>query len=349
MDKVSIVIGLYNVSSFLKEKKLSCILQQTYSDIEIILVNDGSTDDTLAVCEELAATDNRIVIVNKENGGLGSARNKGLEMAIGTFVWFYDVDDEAEATLIEKNVQWMNDYQTDLNIFGYRCITPYLGLVEHVQFKQHLINDNDALKAIFIDELLMVPNGNGFAWNKFYRKSFIDKYLLRFGNQRIQQDEVFNLQIYPKVNRVYISSEMLYHYFVYSRGNTRSFFIKDRFEIHLSIFEHLKEFFIRWGLKDDKLKPYLYKRFYGGIESTILFNTFHPDAPYTFAEKRKVVNRVLDTEATKQCLDYMQHNGGLGIEQRCYLYVFARHSFMGIVFLRHLFCGLRKVKRLLYF
>ena len=119
MDKVSIIIGLYNVASFLKEKRLSCILNQTYSNIEIILVNDGSIDETQVICEELHAVDNRIIIVNKPNGGLGSARNAGLDAATGDYIWFYDVDDEAELDLIEKNVRWMQTYQTDLNIFGY--------------------------------------------------------------------------------------------------------------------------------------------------------------------------------------------------------------------------------------
>ena len=138
MDKVSIIIGCYNVSNWLKEKKLSCILNQTYSNIEIILVNDGSTDDTLTICNSLKEIDNRIVIINKENGGLGSARNAGLDRASGDYIWFYDVDDEAEPDLIKKNVSWMSQYQTDLNIFGYWCITPSQHLTQEIKFKERI-------------------------------------------------------------------------------------------------------------------------------------------------------------------------------------------------------------------
>lgn len=344
MDKVSIIIGLYNVASFLKEKRLSCILNQTYSSIEIILVNDGSTDETQVICEELHAVDNRIIIINKPNGGLGSARNAGLDAATGDYIWFYDVDDEAELDLIEKNVRWMQTYQTDLNIFGYYCITPHLQTTEEVRFKERKIIDNLSLKSIFIDELLFVPNGNGFAWNKFYRKSFIDKHQIRFGNQRIQQDEVFNLQFYPLLEKVYISSELLYHYYIYNTGNTRSKFIKNRYEIYLSIFNKLKDFAIRWNLQDKRLEKYTYQRFYAGIENVILFNTFHPDSGYSLQEQKKEILRILNLASTKECLMYMKQNQHFGLEQRMYLKAYTHQAFYQILCLKKISKLLRDMK-----
>ena len=345
MDKVSIIIGLYNVASFLKEKRLSCILNQTYSNIEIILVNDGSIDETQVICEELQAKDNRIIIVNKPNGGLGSARNAGLDAATGDYIWFYDVDDEAELDLIEKNVRWMQTYQTDLNIFGYYCITPHLHTTEEVHFKERKIIDNSSLKSIFIDELLFVPNGNGFAWNKFYRKSFIDKHQIRFGNQRIQQDEVFNLQFYPLLEKVYISSELLYHYYIYNTGNTRSKFIKDRYEIYLSIFNKLKDFTVRWNLQDKRLEKYTYQRFYAGIENVILFNTFHPDSGYSLQEQKKEILRILNLASTKECLMYLNQNLHFGLEQRMYLRTYTNQSFYQILCLKKISKLLRDIKQ----
>ena len=180
--KVSIIIGCYNVSKWLKDKSLSCILNQSYKNIEILLVNDGSTDDTLSACNHLKGIDDRIIVISKENGGLGSARNTGLDHAKGDYVWFYDVDDEVELDIIEKNVLWMDQYKTDLNIFGYWCITPLQNLTQEVSFNKRLISNNQELKSIFVDELLLVPNGNGFAWNKFYRRSFLEDHHSRFGN-----------------------------------------------------------------------------------------------------------------------------------------------------------------------
>ena len=88
----------------------------------------------------------------------------------------------------------------------------------------------------FVD--LFVLNMNGFPWNKFYRKSFLNKYGIKYENQRIQQDEVFNLKVYKRLEKAFISSEILYTYYIYSNGNTRSRFIYDRFDIYKSVRQH---------------------------------------------------------------------------------------------------------------
>lgn len=302
---VSIIICLYNVASFLQKKKLACILQQTYWNLEIILVDDGSTDNTYRLCEDLKKSDPRIRLVRKTNGGLGSARNAGLDEAQGDYVWFYDVDDEADIRLVEKNIYWMETYGSDMNIFGYHCITPHLHLSEEVRFKEQEIHDNTTLKSIFVDELLFVPNGNGFAWNKFYRRSFIEKYGFRFGNQRIQQDEGFNLQFYPLLNNVYISSELLYTYYIYNNGNNRSKYIPDRISIYISVYNQFQSFITTWGLQDKRLEEYTYRRLYAGMETSILFNTFHPDTHKNLSEQKKEILNILNKKEITQCLDFI--------------------------------------------
>lgn len=343
--KVSIILGLYNVSSFLKKKRLSCLLSQTYSNLEIILVNDGSTDDTFDLCRSLASEDDRIVLLSKPNGGLGSARNMGLDAASGEYVWFYDVDDDAELDLVEKNVSWMLKYQVDLIVFGYWCITPSQNLIQEVYFNDRLISDNQQLKSIFVDELLLVPNGNGFVWNKFYRRSFIESNHLRFGNQRIQQDEVFNLCIYPIIDKVYISRDLLYHYFVYNSGNTRSYFIPNRINIYLSIYQHFKEFVDSWKIGDTRVIDYAMERLYGGIESTLLFNLFHPDAPKSVKDKKNTFLSVLNLGDVKDCLEYIKNNKKYSIERALYLNCFLSDSFYLMALLHYSFSFMRMIKR----
>ena len=191
--KVSIIIGLFNVSKYLEEKRLSCILQQTWSDLEILLINDGSTDNTPHICQELAKEDARIRLINKPNGGLGSARNAGLDAATGEFVWFYDVDDDVELDLVEKNVRWMRAFAVDMTVFGMFFTYPDTCYTETSHFKDRLFTSNEELKARFVKDLFLIPNGNGFVANKFYRRDFIERDHTRFGWQRIQQDELFNL------------------------------------------------------------------------------------------------------------------------------------------------------------
>lgn len=342
---VSIIICLYNVASFLQKKKLACILQQTYWNLEIILVDDGSTDNTYQLCEELKISDPRIRLVRKTNGGLGSARNAGLDEVQGDYVWFYDVDDEADIRLVEKNIYWMETYGSDVNIFGYHCITPHLHLSEEVRFKEREIHDNATLKSIFVDELLFVPNGNGFAWNKFYRRSFIEKYGFRFGNQRIQQDEGFNLQFYPLLNNVYISSELLYTYYIYNNGNNRSKYIPDRINIYISVYNQFQSFTTTWGLQDKRLEEYTYRRLYAGMETSILFNTFHPDTHKNLSEQKKEILNILNKKEITQCLDFIGRYP-MKIEQRLFYRVYKRKFFLGIIFYKGVFRTLRKIKKL---
>lgn len=342
---VSVIIGLFDVSRFLEEKRLGCILNQTWKDLEIILVNDGSTDSTRQICGELAASDSRIVIVDKPNGGLGSARNAGLDAASGEFVWFYDVDDEVEPELVEKNVRWMEEFGTDLIIFGNEFIYPDTGRVETTGFKERLLESNDALKSVFMDEILLVPNGNGFVWNKFYRREFIERCGGRFGEQRIQQDELFNLKLYPSVRRVFVSPEILYHYYIYSSGNNRSRYIPDRIAVYESIFDGICELKDKWNLEDVRLESYAYKRFYQGIDNSILFNTFHKDAPSGCKWRRQEVRGILSRPKVENCLDYVANNNGFTLEGKLFFEAYRHKCFPVICFFRAVSRGLRRIKR----
>lgn len=102
---VTIAIAAYNVEKYLRTG-IKDIQDQTYSNLEIILVDDGSTDGTSEICDELAKEDSRIRVFHKENGGLGSARNVGIDNAQGEFIYFFDVDDSLEKSFISDSVQY---------------------------------------------------------------------------------------------------------------------------------------------------------------------------------------------------------------------------------------------------
>lgn len=342
--KVSIVIGLFNVSKYLEEKRLSCILNQSWRDLEILLINDGSIDNTPEICQELEKEDARIRLINKPNGGLGSARNAGLDTATGEFVWFYDVDDDVELDLVEKNVRWMQEYKADMTIFGMTYTYPDTGNTETSHFKNRLLNSNEELKACFVNDLFLVPNGNGFVINKFYRRDFLERVGARFGWQRIQQDELFNLQLYPRVNRLYLSSERLYHYFIYSSGNNRSRYIPDRILIYESIFDGITRFQEEWNIIDRRMVEAAYKRLYQGIDLSVLFNTFHPDAPSSRKWKREEILGVLSRPKVLRCLDYFTKHNEFNIEGKLFLRAYNERSYLQIRFLRSLFQTLRRIK-----
>lgn len=117
-NKVSIIIPVYNAEKHIS-KCIESLTNQTYKEIQIILINDGSTDKSGQICEAYAEKDNRIIVIHKENGGVSSARNIGLENSTGYYIMFVDSDDWIEEDAIKRLMQVQNKYSYDLIMFGY--------------------------------------------------------------------------------------------------------------------------------------------------------------------------------------------------------------------------------------
>ncbi|MFH4455588.1 glycosyltransferase [Vibrio alginolyticus] len=301
--KVTVIIGAYNVANFLESKRLSCILNQTYQNLEIILVNDGSTDNTAALCDDLAKQDSRIHVVHKKNGGLGSARNAGLDHATGDYIWFYDVDDEASLELVEKNVKIVSQHNVDLCVFGFNVITEETNEREKISFNEQLLTSNQALKSAYMDVFVHSKHGNGFNWNKFYNRAFLIKHKIRFGDQRIQQDEVFNIQLYPYLERAYILPEALYDYNIVVSGNTRSRYIAERLDIFIDIHKRLKDFAKNWL---DNRKDYINIidfRLYSGLINVFEFNLNHNDCPLSYSQKSNYIRAALKNDRVNKVVN----------------------------------------------
>lgn len=343
MPTVSIISGIYNVSSFLKKWRLKDILGQSFQDWELILVDDGSTDDSGVICDEFAKIDSRIRIVHKENGGLGSARNSGLEVAQGEFVWFFDVDDEVDLQLLDYCVEEIRRRNVDLLIFGVRVITPQYNSSEDIILHERLVESNNQLKNCYLDDILFVKHGNGFVCNKFYRRAFLEKYNLRFGNQRIQQDEVFNLVAYKFLDRAYISPKVLYYYYIYEKGNNRSRFIPNRFEIYVSIREHFDELKEYWDIRDKRLDDYLKSRFYANVDQTLRFNLMHKDCHWSKAEKEAEMKRVLNHPYAMESIEWKKKNMK-GIEDKVYFYAYTHFNLALLSISSKSFNCMRKLK-----
>lgn len=345
-SKVSIIVGCYNVSKWLRMGRLNDIYNQTYRNWELILVDDGSTDETPTLLDTEAEKDSRIRVIHKENGGLGSARNVGLDVASGDYIWSFDVDDRVEPNCIEYCVTTAEENDYDVVMFGFYVETPSLGTKEVVRLTETVINSNTELSRVYLDRILFVPNGNGFFWNKFYKRSFLEKYKLRFENQRIQQDEVFNLKVYHYLDKAYVSSDVLYTYYIYNNGNTRSRFIPNRFDIYKSVRHHFDELKKYWNLKDKRLDDYLNKRFYQSVMACLLFNLTHPKSTFTKQQAKVEINRVMDDPLTIEAFDYARKNI-TGIEQRLYRKACKSKSLLQIRILTGMFSSLRKVHNLL--
>ena len=306
---VTVAIAAYNVENFI-ENGIQSVFRQTYENIEIILVDDGSTDRTPSLCDSIAKCDSRVRVYHKKNGGLGSARNVGIDNAKGDFIYFFDVDDYIEPNLIEENVRMAQEKNVDLIIFGYYARYSNEEKEELITLPEHEIHTNDKLKEVYTQDLLWLKHGNGFAWNKFYRISFLKKYNFHFGNQRIQQDEPFNMQLYMKLNHVYISPKAYYHYVLYVNTNAGSRYLPGKENVIEDVYHKFMTFYDNWGLNDNRVFEYIENRFLTGMFGVVTENYYHPNCPLTKSEKRQKIDSVFRREDVISVLEERKINCG---------------------------------------
>lgn len=212
MNKVSIIIPVYNISEYV-DQAVESACEQTYQNIEIILVDDGSTDSSPKKCDTWAAKDDRIIVIHKENGGLSDARNKGLDIASGDYVYFLDGDDYISPELVSTCVYYMNK-GSDLVAFQNDIVYED-GVVKHRTLRkiEYDIRDNADRGRYYIEALLYWTIG-WEAWNRMFRRSLIEKYGIRFeDNKKIfAEDLYFSLCYCLHVRNIKCIGDRLYFY-----------------------------------------------------------------------------------------------------------------------------------------
>ena len=202
--KVSIIIPVYNVEKYLPFCIESCI-NQTLKELEIILVNDGSTDNSLAICEKYAKSDSRIKVINKQNEGVSVARNIGIEAAQGEYIQFTDADDWLAPCALEHSYKIGQDNCADIIYFGFNQIEKGESFSKNIEILTRLGQDCSNL---FELQWLTFT-----IWDKLYKKDFINKNNIRFiAGLKTAEDGVFNLSCVFQNPRQVFLPECLYNY-----------------------------------------------------------------------------------------------------------------------------------------
>lgn len=215
MDKkISVIVPIYKVERYLKQC-VDSIIAQTYYNLEIILVDDGSPDNCGAICDEYVEKDPRIKVIHKENGGLSDARNAGLDIMTGEYVGFVDSDDWIEPDMYEKLLENMIRFNSDMSFGGVADELERDGVVITLKvsdygsepFAESSVN---AMKRYFL--------GSWAAWDKLYRVSLFDT--IRYPKGEINEDEAIVLHLLNQCQTVCYTSDICYHYM--KRENSRS-------------------------------------------------------------------------------------------------------------------------------
>lgn len=305
MPYFSIIVGIYNVEIFFI-RGISQLLKQSFNDFEIILVDDGSTDNSPTLCDEWALKDSRIIVKHKKNGGLGSARNVGLELARGKYIWSFDMDDMIDADVLERLHHFTLNSQAEVLCFGYTEYNKEYNIFSSYEFNPISCTSNEEVRSIYVDNLLGLKFNNGFFWNKLYLREFIENNHLRFGDEYIQQDELFNLKVYRLVNHLELIPGIYYHYIVYKTGNNGSRYIPQRFEIVSSVRNSFLQLYDYWKLNDNRMLEYIYKRYFNGILLVLNYNLFHPDSHLTSSKRKDKISAILNNNLTQDCISQME-------------------------------------------
>ena len=242
--KISIIVPVYKVEKYL-EKCLDSIIKQTYKNLEIILVDDGSPDSCGKICDEYAAKDNRVVVIHKENAGVARARNSALDIATGDYISFIDSDDWMAEDAYEYFVNNLERYKADC-VVG-RCQMVYdkndvleYGEKESVEIK--CMTSSGAMKEVL--------NGGSAIWNRLFKKKIFDN--LRFPVDRINDDEVTVLHAYAGCNRVVFLNQYTYYYRIRANSITTSTFSMRKVDVFYNAKDNMEY------ISKERQKLYIY-------------------------------------------------------------------------------------------
>lgn len=207
---ISIIVPIYNTEKYLSEC-IDSILAQSYTDFEVLLVDDGSTDKSGEICDEYAKTDSRVRVFHKANGGVSSARNVGLDNAQGEWVCFVDSDDTIPMDTLDSYASSISD-NTDLVMSAYEVRNESGEIIrKYTKYDDRLFSQCDFLKEMYARR---IEEYQGYIWNKLFRRSVIELYKLRFNEDIVfNEDRLFIVQFVCKtVNPIFFLNHVTYSY-----------------------------------------------------------------------------------------------------------------------------------------
>lgn len=279
-ELISIIVPVYNVSKYL-ERCISSIINQSYQNIEIILINDGSTDNSGEICNKYSLLDNRIKVIHKTNGGLSDARNCGIKNSSGDYIMFIDSDDVVNFNIVECLYNIIIKYDTDISICD--CV--------HCYSDDIIFSNSNAIKSFksneAICELLYQKSFLVSSWGKLFTRKCFDNVL--FPVNLIFEDSAIMYKIFNQVDKIVYTDAKLYAYMHRENSITTAKFSKKDCDI-LKICNEMMEYFSN---SDDNIKKAV-KSYCSSAALRIYLNAPRND---------------LYNDEINICIDYLKQNG----------------------------------------
>lgn len=272
--KVSIIVPVYNVEKYLR-RCIDSLVEQSYLNLEILLVDDGSTDESLIICTEYEAKDSRIRVFHKENEGLGLTRNYGIERAEGEYLTFVDSDDY----LTKDAIEWMVSKVIESDADIVTANTYYKNEELKVMLPERLYTGSE-IKEVLVTHMMgnyakRIDAISYTATAKLFKKKIFDENNLRFPSERrlIWEDLAFSTEAYPLCEKVYISHKPIYYY-CFNEGSLTHTYRQNKLELVMVLYCYMKEKIKKLNLPDEA-QFRLDTNFIGHIRTCIKLEVFY--------------------------------------------------------------------------
>lgn len=258
VPKVSIVVAAYNVEKYI-ERCLNSLINQTLREIEIIVVNDGSTDDTQQICESFQGLDKRLVVISQDNRGLSEARNTGIRIAKASYIAFVDADDSMDRTMYKKLYEEMKYNNAELVICNFLKVWEDNNL-KTIKSRDVLLNKSLLKGNILTKFLTRHDESLVVAWNKLYKLDVIKNNNIMFLNKAFFEDVGFMVRYLNNVKKICYVNEPLYRYSQRFGSITKSYnpIIEESLKSTVNIVNNIKQTMSQKYLQTFRLRLLIY-------------------------------------------------------------------------------------------
>ncbi|MFT8879264.1 MAG: glycosyltransferase [Oenococcus sp.] len=299
MVAISAILPIYNVDKYLR-KSVQSLLEQTLSDIEIILVDDGSTDKSPLIVDEFAQIDNRVKAVHQVNAGAAAARNLGISVAEGKYLYFMDPDDYMEPAMLSELYMSAEAHNATLVIAGFQNIyetgrgTITTKVSPDPFFFENALTFRNSFYKYLNNTLIAVP------WNKLYLRKHIIKNHLEF--PKVKWDDLhFNIEAIRDIERVAVISNTSYHFLRERVGSETTKVFDDRlFDYRKQQFEHILKIYQSWNLTSKQSNEMVYYYFVSRVVECL--QQVAENSRLTIPNKIKKMKNILQDPITREAV-----------------------------------------------
>lgn len=325
---ISVIMPVFNAEKSLK-KSVDSVLDQSFKELELIMIDDGSTDSSGKICDDYALVDKRIKVIHQKNSGVSNARNTGIKVAKGEYIIFLDSDDEMDLNLIEDNLKIIEKYNSDVLIFNFRYSFPDHSIDnEYTQDGVFFGDDkkffDEKIEKVVEKELMNAP------WNKIIRRDLIQKNKLVFDERfSIFEDAIFSLSVCANAKTLCINSKIYHSYNIWETGSLRTRWSESRFLA-------MKEYY-KLEIKYCKKYKNNHKQvlFFGSNFCNSLFaymQLVSVSKELSYQKKREQIKAVCNDNLVRNILLHQKVNRDLGINKKTIRF-FVKTKMVGMIIL----------------